>query len=148
MLERILGWFETRPTDEAATVVATERAVCVLLIAAARADGQFAGDEAREIARLVGAHFDLSPADTAELVAIAAGDEPQELFPVTRLLTQRLGRDERRSVLSLLWRVVFSDGRLEAREDALMHRIAHLLDIPHHELIATKLAARKDLSGS
>jgi len=144
MLDRIRSWFDAPPAGAAVSALTTERAVCVLLIAAARADGEFAGDEAREIARLVSGQFGLSAADTAELVTAAASEDIQDLFQVTRSLNERVDRAGRRRILELFWRVVFSDGRLEAREDALVHRVARLLDLAHSDLIAAKLAARRD----
>ena len=137
-----MGWFDGEPEDAAARAGCAKRAVCLLLVSAARADGSFAADEAREIARLVSDHFDLPPEETAELVTLAASDQADDLFPAARILNEQFDRDRRREVLELMWRVVYSDGRLEAREDALVHRVGRLLDIPHRDLIALKLAAR------
>ena len=144
MIQRILGWFDT-PDDETPErrEGSTQRAVCLLLVAAARADGAFGADEARVIAREVSGYFDLPPEETAELVTLAAAADEQDLFAPARLLTERLPRERRLEVLVLMWRVVFSDGKLEAREDALMHRVARLLDINHADLIAAKLTARQ-----
>lgn len=137
MFERFL-----RPaTDDDAPVIDRQQAACALLVAAARADGVFAADEARTVALLVAEHFDLSPEDTAALVAAAAGEERLDLYPVTRWLVANTSRAEREDVLELMWRVVMGDGRLEAREDALMHRVGKLLQIPHKVVIARKLAA-------
>jgi uncharacterized tellurite resistance protein B-like protein len=144
MIERILGWFDA--PDEQNTEQregCTRRAVCLLLVAAARADGAFGVEEARTIAREVSDHFDLPPEETAELVSLAAAADEQDLFAPARLLTERFSRERRLEVLVLMWRVVFSDGKLEAREDALMHRVARLLDINHADLIAAKLTARQ-----
>ena len=142
MLDRIMGWFNEDETDADVREGCTQRAVCLLLVSAARADGSFAAEEARKIARLVSDHFDLPPAETAELVTLAAADDQQDLFPAARILNEQFSRDQRREVLELMWRVVYSDGRLEAHEEALMHRVAKLLDIPHRDLIALKFAAR------
>jgi len=144
MLDRIMGWFEENKADDEVREGCTQRAVCLLLVSAARADGSFAAEEAREIARLVSEYFDLPPDETAELVTLAATQEQQDLFPAARILNEQFSRDQRREVLELMWRVVYSDGRLEAHEEALMHRVAKLLDIPHRDLIALKFAARRD----
>jgi uncharacterized tellurite resistance protein B-like protein len=145
MLERMLGWFGEREGEAPDASVArecTRRAVSLLLVAAARADGAFTAAEAREIAQLVSSHFALPADETAELVAAAASERSGELYPATRVLVAHLDRPARREVLGLMWRVVFSDGRLEAHEEALMRRAAKLLDIPHRELIDLKLTAR------
>lgn len=146
MLERLRGWFGEgdRTADDRGQC--TRRAVCVLLVAAARADGRFTADEARDIAHNVSRHFDLSGEETADLISLAAAEAGPDLYPATRLLRERLDRDERREVLRMMWRVVTSDGRLEAREEALMQRAARLLDIPHRDLVALKLSVRRDPS--
>jgi uncharacterized tellurite resistance protein B-like protein len=148
MLDRLKSWFDGEPKDAAAREGCAKRAVCLLLVSAARADGSFGADEAREVARLVSGHFDLSPEETAELVTLAASDRSEDLFFAARILNEQFDRDRRREVLELMWRVVYSDGRLEAHEDALMHRVGRMLDIPHRDLIALKLAARGDDQGA
>lgn len=146
MLDRLRGWFAGGGDEPADRRELIGRAVCWLLVAAARADGVFVADEARAIALGISRHFDLPGDETAELVSQAAADGGGDLFPATRLLTEHLDRNERRQVLLLMWRVVLADGRLEPREEALMQRAARLLDIPHRDLITLKLEARRDPS--
>ena len=139
MLDR---FFDNNSDDEPADILPC--AVCAMLVAAARADGAFAPDEAREIARLVSGHFHLSPEATAELVSAAAVENRKDLFGVARAVNERVERGRRSEILRLMWRVVFADGRLEAHEDALMHRAAKMLEISHRDLIALKLAVKRE----
>lgn len=149
MFDRLMTWLSTdgpdAPADDGA---AAARAACVLMVAAARADGEFSRDEACAIATLVSGHFGLDADETAELVAAAAAEDATDLFPAARILNETLDRRQRLDVVELLWRVVLSDGRLETRENALMHKVAHLLNLSHGDLIALKLAARGDGAGS
>ena len=144
MSDGIMGWFNQDDAGAEVSEDCTRRAVCLLLVSAARADGKFSVAEARKIAQLVSKHFNLPPDETAELVTLAAADDQQDLFPAARILNEQFTRDQRREVLEAMWRVVYSDGQLEAHEEALMHRVAKLLDIPHRDLIALKFAARRD----
>ncbi len=143
MLDRIRSWLDTPAAADRDDPLGTARAVSVLLVAAARADGAFTADEAREIAVLVSRHYALPPEETAELVHAAASETVDDLFPTARLLVERLDNQARRRVLGLMWRVVFSDGTLEQREDILMRKAARLLDLPHQDLIASKLATQR-----
>jgi uncharacterized tellurite resistance protein B-like protein len=147
MLERFRSWLEDPATAASEDPLDTARAVSILLVAAARADGDFEVEEAHEIARLVSAQFALPPHETAELVAAAAAEETDDLFPVARLLVERLDGDGRRRVLALMWRVVLSDGRLESREDILVRKVARLFDLPHRDLIDAKLTVKRELEG-
>jgi len=142
MMKKFMSWFDNEDDSKEQHEGCTKRAVCLLLVSAARADGEFRAEEAKEIARLVSEEFHLAPEETAELVALAASDDSQDLYPAARLLNERFTRPQRQEVLELMWRVVYSDGLLEAREDTLMRRVAKLLDIPHRDLIALKFAAR------
>ncbi|MEZ4387344.1 MAG: TerB family tellurite resistance protein [Candidatus Krumholzibacteriia bacterium] len=135
MLERFLKKDAERGLD-------LPGAVCALLVAAARADGEFSAGEARTLAGMVAARFALSPEATARLVTDVAAEEHLDLYPVTRWLMDNADRDQRAEVVRLMWSVVFSDGRLEDREDQLMHRVGKLLGLSHQDLIALKLAAR------
>jgi len=86
-------------------------------------------------------------ADEVESLLIRAEAErgrSSGLYGFTRLIAEEWDRRERQALLALVWRVVYSDGRLEAREDALMHKLAHLLGLRHEELIALKLLVRGD----
>jgi uncharacterized tellurite resistance protein B-like protein len=144
MLERLRTWFGARDSARVDRAASLQRAVCVLLVAAARADGEFAADEARQIALTISRHFGLDAEETAELVTLAAAAGERDLFPATRLLNEHLDRAARREVLVMMWRIVFSDGRLEPHEEALMRRAAKLLDIPQRDAVALKLTARQD----
>jgi uncharacterized tellurite resistance protein B-like protein len=138
MFDRFLRPDETR--DEG---IDHPRAVCALLVAAARADGEFAVGEAQHVARMVADRFSLSPEETAALLTAAAGEERLDLYPVTRWLVDNTDRAERRTIAGLMWQVVLGDGELESREDVLMHRVGKLLQLTHRELIELKLEARR-----
>ena len=135
MLDRFLRRDDTDSLD-------LPRAVSALLVAAARADGRFAAEEAHTVVGMVARRFGLSPEETAALVTAVASEEHLDLYPVTRWLMDHADRDQRAEVVRLMWTVVFSDGRLEDREDQLMHRVGKLLGLTHKDLIALKLAAR------
>jgi uncharacterized tellurite resistance protein B-like protein len=47
----------------------------------------------------------------------------------------------------MIWKVVFSDGRLDKYEDYLVHNLADLLRLDHSQLIDAKLRIRKALRG-
>ena len=124
-------------------------ATCVLLLEAVNADDQLDEAEWSLLNDVVANRFHLEPAAVADLLALAdqqrrnAGD----LFGFTRLINDHFTRPQKLAVVELLWRVVYSDGRLEAREDALLHRVANLLQLRHDELIALKLQVRDEAAG-
>jgi uncharacterized tellurite resistance protein B-like protein len=152
MLDRFQRFFNDRIAaapgaagDEAARL---RVATCALLLEAAHADSEFSEEERGTVAELVGRRFDLDASDTAELLALAESERraADGLYPFARLINEEYPRARKLAVVELLWRVVYSDGVLEAHEDALMHRIGKLLGLRHEELIAIKLQVKKSLA--
>ena len=60
--------------------------------------------------------------------------------PVSRLNTE-LSADQKRELMSWLWRVAAADGRVDPQEEGLLRKLAELLYIPHADYIRTKLEA-------
>lgn len=123
-------------------------ATCALLLEAAHADSEFSEEEEKAIAKMVGARFGLDDAQTAELLHVADEERRQkgDLYQFARLINENFARPRKLAILELLWQVVYSDGVLEAHEDALMHKLGTLLGVRHEELMALKLKVKR--SGS
>ncbi len=121
-------------------------ATCALLLEAVDADDVTDEAESSTLHDLVARRFDLAPEEVADLLAAADRQrrDASDLFGFTRLISEHFTRPQKLAVVELLWRVVYSDGRLEAREDALLHRVANLLQLRHEELIALKLRVKAE----
>ena len=117
---------------------------CALLLEIAWADEDFGDEERDAVAALVRERFDLDEAATDTLLDLARRERERstDLYQFTRLIREELPRKERLRVLEALWRVVYSDGVLDAHEDALVHKLSKLLGLKHEETNALKLRAR------
>jgi uncharacterized tellurite resistance protein B-like protein len=150
MLESIARFFRDQIVEtETATASSGQRlqiATCALLLEAAQADDEFSEDEQRTVTDLVQRRFQMDPAAATDLMALAEQErrESTDLYQFTRLIGQHFSRAQKLSILEELWKVVYSDGRLEAHEDALMHKLATLLGLKHKELIALKLKVKSE----
>jgi uncharacterized tellurite resistance protein B-like protein len=120
-------------------------ATCALLLEAAHADNDFTEDEEKSIAAMVGQRFNLDAEQTAELLHVADVERKQsgDLYQFARLINEGFSHARKLAVLELLWQVVYSDGVLEAHEDALMHKMGTLLGVRHEELMALKLKVKR-----
>ena len=120
-------------------------ATCALLLEAAHADNDFTEEEEEAVAGMVGARFGLDAAQTSKLLHVADTERRRsgDLYQFARLINDNFARARKLAVLELLWQVVYSDGVLEAHEDALMHKIGTLLGIRHEELMALKLQVKR-----
>ena len=122
-------------------------ATCALLLEVAHADEEFSPDEEQTIHELIRQRFQISASAADMLIALAEQErrESTDLYQFTRLIGQGFDRAQKLTILEQLWRVVYSDGLLEAHEDALMHKLSTLLRLKHQELIALKLRVKQEL---
>jgi len=144
MFDSINNFFQERLAPSGSEIDDAQRlriATCVLLLEVAHADDEFSAAEQAKIDILIGKRFQLDAEQTAELLAVAEEVRRQEedLFKFSRLIDESYTRPRKLAILDLLWEVVFSDGVLEAHEDALMHKMGTLLGIRHEELMAVKI---------
>jgi len=124
-------------------------ATAVLLLEAARADSEFSDEERAAVTRMLRARFALDDAAAAALLDAAeqARWESGDLYQFARQLNDSFPLPRKLAVAELLWEVVYSDGVLEAHEDALMHKAGNLLGIRHEDLMALKLKVRGRAAG-
>ena len=120
-------------------------ATCALLLEAAHADNDFTDEEEEAVSRMVGSRFNLDADQTAELLHVADEERRKsgDLYQFAKLINENFSHARKLAILELLWQVVYSDGVLEAHEDALMHKMGTVLGVRHEELMALKLKAKR-----
>lgn len=148
MLNSLAGFFKNNlaPTgnhqdDEERLRIAT----CALLLETAHADDEFSPEEKVTVDRLVAARFGLSADRTRELLTVADEERRRsgDLYQFARLVNENFPVPRKLAIIEILWRIVYSDGVLEAHEDALMHRMGRMLGIRHEDLMAVKLKVKR-----
>ena len=134
------------PGEQIDDVQRLQVATCALLLEVAHADDEYSADEVGTIMALVGKRFDLTADETSELLHVADEERKRsgDLYQFARLVNDSFTRERKLAVLELLWQVVYSDGVLEAHEDALMHKMSTLLSIRNDELMALKVRVIRD----
>lgn len=150
MLDAIRRFFDDRlaatAPDAADDGSRLQVATCALLLEVAHADDDFGARERATIVTLLREHFQIGAGEADQLLALAQQEQEEatDLYQFARLINQHYGHAEKLTVLEQLWRVVYSDGELEAHEDALMHKLATVLGLRHDELIAVKLRVKQE----
>lgn len=116
-------------------------ATCALLLEMAAADGEFSAAEKALIPRLLRDEYGLSEAHVELLVQSANQqlEESIDLWRFTNLINQHAKPEEKLQVIEMIWKIAFTDGRLNEHEDYLVHKLATLLRLTHQELIQAKL---------
>jgi uncharacterized tellurite resistance protein B-like protein len=116
-------------------------AACALFLEMANIDNEFAEEERQQILSMLQDEFGVSQEHATEMAREAAAqlEGATDMWRFTNLVNENYSREEKSRVVELLWQVVYADGRLDAHEDYLMHRMGKLLRLTHRELIAAKL---------
>ncbi|HWK46804.1 MAG TPA: TerB family tellurite resistance protein [Stellaceae bacterium] len=122
-------------------------AVGALLVEAARMDDRFDETERAAVQRILARRFDLSPEETARLLAGAerAAIESSQLFRFTQLVVERFDPRERIGLIEMMWEVAYADGVLDPDEDALLRRVAGLIYVSDQDRGAARKRALRRL---
>ncbi len=139
MLDQILK-FLAAPDAKPKGRDALQTAVAVLLVEAARRDDTFDPVERRTIERLLADKFQLSPAETRDLIAQAesTAERAAQIHPFTRLAVERMDPAERVQLIEMLWEVAYADGVLDPEEDVLLRRVAGLIYVSDADRVAAR----------
>ncbi len=115
-------------------------AVAVLMVHVVAADGAVTPPERKRLEEELTRRYGLDAAQALELEEAArrAERETATLQSFTAGLQRRLPPQERREIVSSLWRMVFADGQLHEFEDNVVWRIADMLGVPAHERVALR----------
>jgi uncharacterized tellurite resistance protein B-like protein len=121
-------------------------ATCIVLLEIANADNDFSADERAIIHGILMQRFGLSKSEVESLIQEASRRIAASIdtWSLTRILTADLSEGERVEIMEAIWRVIYADGRLEGYEDALVHKLAFLLDLTHDQMIAAKLKIQNE----
>jgi uncharacterized tellurite resistance protein B-like protein len=116
-------------------------AVCVLLLEVAHADDSFSEADHTQIMQFFQEGVLLSPEATRDLLLLAEQTRQQatELWQFTHLIAENFSLEEKLKLVEAMWKIIYIDGRLDMREDYLIHKLSSLLGLRHSELIDTKL---------
>jgi len=124
------------PEGERATPHDERAALAVLLVEAARSDGDYRDDERARIDRVLATRFGLSEVEARELRG--EGEEAQakaiDLVRFTRAVKDHVPHAERVAIIEALWEVVYADGSRDMHESALIRTLAGLLHVSDPEV--------------
>lgn len=118
------------------------RATCAVFLEMAMIDGEFTDAERARVLDAMQREHAVS-AETAERLLETAEQERRhriDLWQFTRLINEQYAHEDKLGLVKMLWRVVYTDGRLDQHEDYLVHKLSNLLNLTHKELIDAKVA--------
>ena len=116
-------------------------ATCALFFEMAYIDGEFSDSERETIVSILKNVYHLSADHIGELLKISQEELQQsvDLWQFTNLINQNYSTEEKIGVIEMIWKIVYTDGKLDQYEDYLVHKLAKLLRLTHKQLIDAKL---------
>ena len=149
MIDNIKKFFNEKieSSDKDSEVISEQSvsiATCALLLEMAHADSEFSQSEKDNIISILQTSFNMTDNDAAELLNLADLErkESLDLWQFTNLINQSYSREEKVKVAETLWRVIYTDGKVDQHEEYLMRKLTFLLNLEHQDMIEAKFKAR------
>ena len=117
-----------------------ELACAALMFEVARADFAIQDAEQQAVSDLLTREFGLSSEELATVTEEAAEqvDAATCLFEFTRAVNELATVDQKRGLLSMMWRVAMADQELSRYEEHVIRKVADLLYLPHSDFMLAK----------
>ena len=150
MLHQLRKLFEApAPVVKKADVIDLTLAECVLLLEIARADDEFSDEERDHLLETMQQRHSLSEEEANDLIELATQTREESLdhWQFTNRVNETHDKDERITIMEEIWRIIYTDGRLDAHEDYLVRKMANLLRLSHSEMIDAKVRILQELKG-
>jgi len=149
MIDLVKRFFSRDPHDdgtdkEGATPHDIRIATCALFLEMSYIDREFSDSEREYVVSILKRDFELSNEHAAALLEAARGElkESIDLWQFTNLINQNYSVEEKLQIIETIWRIAYTDGKLDKHEDYLVHKLAKLLRLNHKQLIDAKLRAK------
>lgn len=116
-------------------------ATAAILLDIAYADGEFTPAEDGDVVGYLERAFAL-PGETARELMKAADEirtRTIDHFALTNFIRRNAPLAERIDIVKTMWRIALSDGKLTDYENYLVRKLADLLGLEHHVMIAAKV---------
>ena len=124
-----------------------EIATCALFYEIAKADENFSDDEHNMIVSIMKEKFGLAneEADKLMLQTEESIKKSVSIYEFATLLDQNFSKEEKLELMKNLWRLIYSDKKLDKYEDNLIKRIGDMLKLEHKEVIEAKLMVKGEV---
>lgn len=150
MIASIKSFFEgklTKKEEEEAPSSAVSRidlASAALLVEVMNSDHELDEREHKEFMAVLQQSYNIAESDLEELTKLAKDEafEATSLYEFTKLINDSYDYEQKVELIENMWRIAFSDKRLDKYEDHLIRKVSELIYVSHSDFIKTKLKVR------
>lgn len=150
-LKKILfGDNSVSKTDEKKAAVSDTKklqiATCAIFLEMAKSDDNFTSEEMSEIVSIMQKTFNLEKEYVNELIDITESRlvKSISIYEFTGIINDNFSTDEKFELLKNLWRLIYTDKKLDKYEDQLVKKIGKMLLLEHKDVIAAKLMVKEE----
>ena len=125
-----------------------ELAYASLLIEVIKSDDHFDQREHDELLNILGTKLSIDEKALGELSELAQkkSDESTSLYEFTREINDKCQYEEKVQLIEDLWRIAYSDERIDKYEDYVIRKVADLIYVTHGDFIKSKLKVKNSIS--
>ncbi|HEY8131236.1 MAG TPA: TerB family tellurite resistance protein [Thermoanaerobaculia bacterium] len=122
-------------------------ATAAVLLEIAYADREFSPAEDGDVVGYLQRAFALSEGDARQLLQQADDlrNHTIDHFALTNFIRKNSTLDERKEIVTTMWRIVYADRKLSDYENYLVRKLADLLGLEHHVMIEAKVSVLREL---
>ena len=149
VIESIKIFFEKKLTkkEEEAPSSAMSRVdltCAALLVEVMNSDHELDEREHQEFMAVLQHRYNIAESDLEELIQLAKDEafEATSLYEFTKLINDSYDYEQKVELIENMWRIAFSDKRLDKYEDHLIRKVSELIYVSHSDFIKTKLKVR------
>ena len=149
MLNSIKAFFDEKlanPTaEELMPASKTQIACAALFIEVMKADHELDEREKSELVALLRDSLQVREEDIQDLMQLGQeeADRATSLYGFTRLINDEYSYPQKLQLVQGMWRIAFSDKKIDMYEDHLIRKISDLIYVSHTDFIKTKIIARE-----
>ncbi len=122
-------------------------ATCAIFLEMAKSDDNCTEEERQEILSIMQRTFNLEKEYADELIELAKSRLVQSIsiYEFTGIINSNFTSDEKFELMKNLWRLIYTDQKLDKYEDQLVKRLGTMLHLEHKDVIAAKLMVKGEI---
>ena len=131
------------PSEEKKLQVAT----CAIFLEMAKIDDDFTKEEMNEIIEIMQKTFMIDKEYVKELIDVAESklEKSVSMYEFTGIVNEHFSSDQKFELMKNLWRLIYTDKKLDKYEDQLVKTLGTTLLLEHKDIIAAKLMVKEEM---
>lgn len=123
-------------------------ATAALFIEMAKADGEFTEEERENVIQSLQKQFNIDAVYVNELIELSKLKlkDSVGLYEFSNVVNENFTNEDKNTLLNNLWRLIYTDKKLDKYEDRLIKIIGGMLNMEHKRIINAKLLIRQELN--